>query len=301
MQTIISVATPAALYLAGLFGFIYPLVWLQKRKQKDKRSPITGHLLRSPGTSLQRRIDDLGVDITAYVAVLPAFPLMIYALYLPLKHAQKTTTTSVVIIVGTMIVVSSWIGFKVYRLMTERNNCRLGLDAEMAVGQELNQLMSNGFRIYHDFPAENFNIDHVAVGPTGIYAVETKGRTKALKKKGKVDATVAYDGQALKFPSWYETEPLLQAQRQAEWLGKWLTSAVGDSVYAQAVLALPGWYVVRNVDRPIKVISGKEAYSLARPSGIELNDEMIQRVAHQLEQRCRDVEPVAYRQEKKDA
>jgi len=292
---------PAALYLAGLFGFIYPLVWLQKRKQKDKRSPITGHLLRSPGTSLQRRIDDLSVDIMAYLTVFPAFPLLAYALYLPLKHAQKTTATSVLILVAAVIVVLSWVGFKLYRLMTERNNCRLGLDAEMAVGQELNQLMSNGFRIYHDFPAENFNIDHVAVGPTGIYAVETKGRTKALRKKGKVDATVAYDGQALKFPSWYETEPLLQAQLQADWLGKWLTSAVGDSVYAQAVLALPGWYVVRNVDRPIKVISGKEAYSLAKPSGIELNDEMIQRVAHQLEQRCRDVEPVAYRQEKKDA
>jgi hypothetical protein len=158
--------------------------------------------------------------------------------------------------------------------------------------------MFNGFRVFHDFPAEQFNIDHVVVGSTGVYAVETKGRTKALRKKNKVDATVAYDGKALKFPSWYETEPLLQAQRQAEWLGKWLTGAVGASVYAQAVLALPGWYVVRNVDRPIKVISGKEAYSLAKPSGIELSAEMIQRIAHQVEQRCRDVEPVAYRQEK---
>lgn len=299
MQTIIAVATPAALYLAGLFGFVYPLVWLQKRRQKGKKSPLTGRLLRSPGASLQHRIDELSLDITAYIAVLPAFPLLIYSLYLPWVHAQKTTTASVLILFGFVFVVLFWIGFKVYRLMTERNNCRLGLDAEMAVGQELNQLMYNGFRIYHDFPAENFNIDHVAVGPTGVYAVETKGRTKTLRKKGKVEASVAYDGQALKFPSWYETEPLLQAQRQADWLGQWLTSAIGAQVYAQPVLALPGWYVVRNVERPIKVISGKEAYSLAKPSGIELGEEMIQRIAHQVEQRCRDVEPIAYRQEKK--
>ena len=299
MQTLMSVATPAVLYLAGLFSFVYPLVWLQKRKQKGKKSPLTGLLLRSPGASLQSRIDELNLDIMAYVAVLPAFPLLVYSLSLPLVHAQKTTTASVVILVCFVIGAFLWVGFRVYRLMTERNNCRLGLDAEMAVGQELNQLMFNGFRVFHDFPAEGFNIDHVVVGATGVYAVETKGRAKALKKKGKVEATVAYDGKSLQFPSWYETEPLLQAQRQAEWLGQWLTSAVGASVYAQPVLALPGWYVVRNVDRPIKVISGKEAYSLAKPSGIALEAEMIQRIAHQLEQRCRDVEPVAYRQEKK--
>ncbi|WP_321391365.1 nuclease-related domain-containing protein [uncultured Desulfuromusa sp.] len=299
MQIIISVANPLVFYLAGFCSVVYPLVWLQKHKQKVEKSPITGHLLRSPGASLQSRIDDLSVDITAYIAVVSAFPLLTYSLYLPLNHVQKTTTTSVVILVGCVIVMLSWIGFKVYRLMTERNNCRLGLDAEMAVGQELNQLMVEGCRVYHDFPAENFNIDHIVVGPMGVFAVETKGRTKALKRKGKVDATVTYDGKLLQFPNSYETEPLLQAQRQADWLRVWLTSAVGDSVYTQPVLVLPGWYVVRKADRPIKVISGKEAYSLAKPSGINLSAEMIQRIAHQVEQRCRDVEPIAYRQEKK--
>jgi hypothetical protein len=254
--------------------------------------------MRSPGTSLQSRIDELSVEITAYIAVLPALPLLIYSLYLPLAQAQRITTSSVLILIGTVIGVMSWIAFKLYRLMTAKRNCRLGLDAEMSVGQELNQLMFDGFRVFHDFPAENFNIDHVAVGPTGVYAVETKGRTKALRKKGKVEATVVYDGKTLKFPSWYEIEPLLQTQRQADWLGKWLTSAVGDPVNVQAVLALPGWYVVRKADRPIKLISGKEAYSLAKPNGNNLSAAMIQRIAHQLEHRCRDVEPVAYHQEK---
>ena len=298
MQTLISVATPAALYLLGVFCFTFPIVWLQKHKQKGKRSPLSGHLLRSPGTSLQSRIEDLSLDIMAYLAIFPALPLLIYSLYLPLIHTQKTTNYSVLFIIGIVIGVLLWVASKVYRLMTERNNCRLGLDAEIAVGQELNQLMFNGFRVYHDFPAENFNIDHVVVGSTGVYAVETKGRTKTVRKTGKVDATVVYDGKSLQFPSWYETEPLLQAQRQADWLRKWLTSAVGAPVYVQAVLALPGWYVVRKVDRPIKLISGKEAYSLAKPSGINLSADMIQRIAHQLEQRCRDVEPVAYRKEK---
>ena len=299
MQTITSMAIPAALYVLGIFCFTYPFVWLQKRKNKGGKSPLSGHLLRSPGTSLQRRIEDLNLTIMAYTAIFPTLPLLGYSLYLPLNHAQKAMTLSALFILFFLFGVLLWFGFKVYRLMTERNNCRLELDAEMAVGQELNQLMADGCRVYHDFPAENFNIDHIVVGPTGVFAVETKGRIRAQKRKGKIDATVIYDGNLLQFPDWYETEPLLQAQRQADWLRKWLTSAVGEVGYVQTVLALPGWYVVRKADRPIKVISGKEAYSLAKPNGISLNAEMIERIAHQVEQRCRDVEPVAYRQEKK--
>lgn len=297
MQILISIATPVALYLFGIFSFTYPLVWLQKRKQKEKKSPLSGYLLRSPGTTVQLRIEALSLDIMAYIAVFPTIPLLIYAVYLPLRQTTKTTIQSDVIVLACVFGVLLWAGFKVYRLMTERNNCRLGLDAEMAVGQELNQLMADGCRVYHDFPAENFNIDHIVVGPTGVFAVETKGRTKALRRKGKVEATVTYDGELLQFPNSYETEPLLQAQRQADWLREWLTGTVGEPVYVQPVLALPGWYVVRKVDRPIKLIGGKEANSLAKPNGINLSAEMIQKIAHQVEQRCRDVEPVAYQQE----
>ena len=301
MQTMLSVAAPAVLYLAGLFGFAYPLVRLQKRKQKGENSPLTGGLLHSPGTSLQNRIDDLGLDITTYIAALPALPLLIYSLSLPWAQTQKITAVSVLILAGILLLLLIWIVFKISRLSTERNACRLSLDAEASLGQELNQLMFNGFRVFHGFPADDFNIDHVAVGPTGVYAVETKERTRAVSKKGKVDAAVIYDGDTLQFPSWYETESLLQAQHQAEWLGEWLSNAVGSSVYVQAVLALPEWYVVRNVDRPVKVISGKEASSLAKSSGVDLNDDMIQKIAQQLEQRCRDMEPVAYRQEPKES
>ena len=255
---------------------------------------MTGGVLNNPGASMQNRIDELNLDITTFIAALTAYPLLVYSLYLPWADTQLITSTRVLIPVGVLTVVLFWIVFKSYRLMMERNSLRLGLEAKMAFGQELNQLMFNGFRIFHDVPTDDFNIDHVAVGPTGVYAVETQERTRAVRKKGKVEATVAYDGEALQFPSWYATEPLLKAQRQADWLGTWLADTVGESVYAQAVLALPGWYVVRKAARPIRVISGKEAYSLIKPNGIDLSAETIERIAHQLEQRCRDVEPVRF-------
>ncbi len=183
-----------------------------------------------------------------------------------------------------------------YRLISrldERDRLRLGLDGERAVGEELNQLMLRGCRVFHDVPGERFNIDHVVVGPAGVWAVETKARTK--KGKGKDSARVVYDGRTLGFPTWSETVPLEQAIRQAEWLGKWLTSAVGEPVAVRPALTLPGWYVERTAPDGPAVFNGKTPAFLADPrGGASLPEVMIQRIAHQLEQRCRDVAPRAY-------
>ena len=74
----------------------------------------------------------------------------------------------------------------------------------------------------------------------GVFAVETKGYTKLIGDKGKVNAKVIFDGHTLKFPTWTTSEPLEQAERQAKWLSKWATSAAGGMVVATPVLALPG-------------------------------------------------------------
>jgi hypothetical protein len=172
---------------------------------------------------------------------------------------------------------------------------RLAHDAELAVGQELNHLMSQGYQVYHDFPAPKFNIDHILVGPAGVFAVETKARTKRMTGNGKGDAEVIYDGQCLKFPGWVEKRPLDQAADQASWLRKWLSSAVGESVDVRAVVTLPGWCVKRSSPQGILVINPKNFRTfLTRSRNKTLSDSMIQRIAHQLEQRCRDVEPKAY-------
>lgn len=58
---------------------------------------------------------------------------------------------------------------KLYTIFKQVRNLRLGLEAEIAVGQELNQLILIGYHVYHDFSAENFNIDQVVVGPGGAF------------------------------------------------------------------------------------------------------------------------------------
>jgi hypothetical protein len=170
----------------------------------------------------------------------------------------------------------------------------LGYEGEIAVGQELNQLMRDGYYVHHDFPAGKFNIDHIVVGTSGVFAVETKARSKPTSKDRKADAKVKYDGKCLRFPKGTDVESLDQARRQAEWLSKWLRSAVGEAVKVRPVLALPGWFVERVASGGIRVINPKNFRSIAKTKGgINLSDQMISRIVYQLERKCRDVEPKA--------
>lgn len=156
--------------------------------------------------------------------------------------------------------------------------------------------MLKGYRVFHDFPADKFNIDHIVVGPNGVFAVETKARAKPDTGDGKKDARCDYDGQQLRFPHKTESEPVEQAKRQAKWLSKWLSSAVGDSVSVKPILAIPGWYVhsvAKSTDVQPFFGTNPEALFLQVKSSI-LDASMMKRIVHQLEARCRDVELRAY-------
>lgn len=284
-----------ALPCAHLARFVY------QRQKKGRRSPLTGMLLRSPGQSLLPQIDNLEEEINADLFGLLMVPLMIFGLamtQLYFGHIRATAST-IVIYVLLALVIMLYLSRKLSLHLTRRNELRLGLEAEMAVGQELNHLMRDGYYVYHDFPAENFNIDHVAVGPGGVFAVETKGRFKPDKGRGKFDATVTFDGKMLQFPEWEERKFIEQARRQTVWLKQWLSSAIGESVDVRPALALPGWYVEQKAKSDVILYSGKSPQGWARAQGRGvLTENQIQRIKHQLEHRCRDVEPAAYRKVK---
>jgi hypothetical protein len=281
---------------------MFPAILLTKLKRRGKRSPLTRDLLRSPGEAIRLQIDDLSTDMLFDLLGSTIIPLVLYSsflsqlLFMPSKN--HTIVAIIYIFVGLCFVIYQII--KLTKAFTRRNELRLGLDAELAVGQELNQLMLHGYRVYHDFPADNFNIDHVVFGPNGVFAVETKGRAKPNKGSTKEEWKVVFDGQTLKFPNWTEREFLPQARRQAEWLAKWLSSAVGEQVRVRPVLALPGWYIESLKPSDVILYYGKNPFGWAgiRPNS-PLSDSLIQRIAHQIDQKCRDVEPSGYKKDKK--
>ena len=173
-----------------LFFSLFLLLWIflfafrKYHQLKQKRAPFTGDLLRSPGQSLLKKIDVLNTAIIFYTSSFFLLPVLVYALYITwLYYTGRAFNLTEISIIGGFCV--AFIVFTLSKLaiyLKRRRLMRLGYDGELAVGQELNQLMSDGYRVFHDFPADNFNIDHIVVGKKGVFAVETKARSKRSTK-----------------------------------------------------------------------------------------------------------------------
>ena len=269
-----------------LFMFFYR--WYQARK--NKRAPFTDKFLRSPGQSLNEQIQSVSEEITInynYVTILPLFiltPVFIFHF-------------NFIYFIAIMVLFELFSFRKLWKYLNERRRLRLGYDGEVAVGQELNLLMLEGYHVFHDLVTDKlhkFNIDHIIVGSSGVYAVETKTRSKSRIKKKNESATVIYDGNALNFPHYSDTASLKQARLNALTLQKWLTSAVGERVEVEAILTIPGWFVERKAPpRGVNVLNPKQIKTfLKSKKEMPLSDTLVQRIVHQLDQRCRDVEPI---------
>lgn len=279
---------------AGPAAAIFVLIRRKAKAWQGRRSPIGIELLRGPGHSLREQLDEAQNDLIWDLGLLMVMPLMVLAIFLGQSHVHGLPRMVHLAPIYAVAAIA-FIAYMLRKLLNAAirlDKLRAGYDGEVAVGQELDQLMRQGAATFHDLPAERFNVDHVVVAAEGVYAVETKGYTKPNQGRGKADSTVFYDGETLKFPSWTTNKPLEQAERQAAWLAQWLSSAVGSPVAVIPVLALPGWFIERTGRGRVRVFSGKELAGMLRSrGGRALSAQDVQRIAHQVEQRCRDVNP----------
>jgi hypothetical protein len=301
-QLIAQLGAVLSVLFAAFVGPAVAFAFLMARKRRaraERRSPLTQDLLRGPGHALRERLEERRLDIMAEVLALAVLPLLLLCLYLVQTYLldRKASLTVDILYVVFGLGLIAFLVWRSVKKAGELDTVRKGLDAEIAVGQELDQLMRNGAAVFHDMPTDKFNIDHVVIAPQGVFAIETKGYSKPHGNGGAADATVMFDGRALVFAGWSSSKPIDQAERQAQWLGKWLGGATGEPVTVTPVLALPGWFVDRQGRGSVRVYSGRELAGLLKARGAQpLSSEQMQRVVHQVEQRCRNVKPT-YRPE----
>lgn len=72
---------------------------------------------------------------------------------------------------------------------------RLAIHGERVIGQYLDRLREQHYEVCHDAIGQGFNVDHVIIGPAGIFTVETKIRSKPARGEAKIERR----GRALKY------------------------------------------------------------------------------------------------------
>ena len=130
-----------------------------------------------------------------------------------------------------------------------RRACRLllGVRGEREVGLVLDELRADGYLPFHGVrvPARDRyperEVDHVLIGPAGVFAIETKRRS-TVDGKGTPLAPrrVEHRGRSVTVDGFSpDRDPLAQARASAAAVGAWLRERTGIEAWARAVVLFP--------------------------------------------------------------
>jgi hypothetical protein len=288
------------LYFAFFMLSALAILWWQRRQRK-MRLPFGNEfrLQRGPGETLLKRSRQFEEDMLIWVVIAGGMPVLIAGTMLQWTASLPTVLQwgwlglTVVVFIGTFLLAVRWFARKT-RLAY---NHYLGYFGERIVAEYLEPLKQEGWRIFHDVPAlangTRFNLDHVAVGPGGVFVIETKTRRKGSARPGFDDHKVYFDGHELVWPWGEDSHGLAQAEQNAMWLAKLIESETRERVHVTPILVLPGWFVERKPStggRLCRVANPKILPDLLGRDQNLLTRQQIDTIASKLEARCRDVE-----------
>lgn len=205
------------------------------------KSPIKDKPLRAPGQSLDEQRFDLFYDKLLAPFFVALMLVMIAALewWRCFHHAPP----SPVVFTAFALFAAGYTALQFWRLRPRLRQLRLAAEGEKAVGQYLERLRESGYQVFHDVMGTGFNVDHVIIGPGGVFTIETKTRSKPAKS----DARVEFDGERITVAGIEpDRDAIVQAKAQANWLRQLLAESTGRQLKVRPVILFPGWFVTQS-------------------------------------------------------
>lgn len=207
-------------------------------KNSKTRSPLKDKPLRFPGQSLGEEREALVENAVGQPLMLVVFMACIAGLEW-WRWFFDAKPNPVIYSAAAMLTLLYAL-FRIRRVLPRLKVLRQGMEGEQAVGQFLERLREHGYTVFHDIVGSGFNIDHVLIGPGGIFTVETKTWSKPTSG----DAKIFYDGVTIKLGGLApDRNPVVQALAQASWIRSLLSESTGRNMDVRPVVVFPGWYV----------------------------------------------------------
>lgn len=254
----------------------------------ESRSPLKAAPLRYAGQSLDEEIQRVMED-EVLVYLLFAGLTILLALNEWWRAYMSTPphpiTFTLIAVVAT--------AYATRRMMLARRRIRtlrLARDGERIVGQFLEELREKGYRVLHDVVGEGFNIDHLLIGPKGVFTVETKTISKPARGKPEID----YDGAQLLINGFKpDRDPVIQAKAQANWTRELIKELTGRSLSVRPTVVYPGWFVnliPKGARHDVWVLNPKALSAFIDNSDGELGDEDVRSIHAHLSRYVRNSE-----------
>jgi len=210
------------------------------------KSPLKDLPLRRAGQSIQEQQLKIASDKLLW-------PLMLWVAFFLIAVQEwfrylNPSEPKPWLFTGLAVLATVYGAFRIFSIRRTLLKLRLARHGEEAVGEFLEHLRKDGYQVFHDIVGKGFNVDHVLIGPAGVFTVETKTRSKPAKGS----AEVVFDGENVKVAGHEpDRNPVVQARAQAGWLKSLLTESTGKDFPVFPVIVFPGWFI-RTTKRPAK-------------------------------------------------
>ena len=152
---------------------------------------------------------------------------------------------------------------------------RTGADGEKATARQLRPLLKQGWALYHDIEIEHGNIDHVLVGPAGVFMLESKRLNGAAKvEAGKLVVRWIEDPE-----DGYENNSIGGRARSAAYsLHSGLKSA-GVDVWVQGVVVLWADFEQRSIESDkVAWVRGDALAAIMAARPVRYSDDALDRL-----------------------
>lgn len=254
---------------------------------KPTKSPLKDPPLRAPGQSLEeQRLRLIGDRVVSPLFAAALFGVMAMQEWLrfftPREPMPWLFTAVFAVAVGFFL-------YRVFRTRAEMRRLKQGRDGERAVGQYLERLRADGYEVFHDLVGDGFNVDHVLIGPSGIFTIETKSYSKPASGP----AEVSFDGEQVAIGGWQpDRNPVIQARAQAGWLQALLRETTGRDFSIMPVIVYPGWFIKQNgrPKPPLWVLNPKALPQFLKHKEQALGEADIKLAAYHLSRFIREQE-----------
>lgn len=249
------------------------------------KSPLKANPLRLPGQSLQKQIDDYFEEQMLFPYMMALLTVMWagYEWAIFLEYMKRPSPLMISIIAVGLVAYATW---KVIRGRRKLKMLIQARDGERAVGQFLEDLRGQGHHVFHDVLGDGFNLDHVVIGPKGVFTVETKTISKPIKGEAKV----SYDGADVRLGGYKpERNPIIQSKAQANWLKEFFLEETGKKVKVQPIVVYPGWFVEspKGANKEVWVLNPKALPTFICNNPEEIMSEEVHLLKSSLSRRIR--------------
>ncbi len=188
-------------------------------------------------------------------------------------------------------VVGTFAAAKAVQLVRYRRRLQSLLDADRVVAQRLDEVQLRGHRVFHAVPVGDSIIDHVVVGPIGVFAIQVV----LPARPGAVTVSLARG--SLTFGPGHGTAGLQPVIRGCAGLARELGRTVGHPVKIVPTLVVPGCKVVASDEERFLLTNEQNCVALVgwKDSAAYLMDDEVARISQWLAGRCQPRQQFAWR------